>query len=162
MNSQFKLLALYFLPFILVSTLYLWGGKPVTEVTGNTGGALWVTGFLCAYYIAIILLFGKLRFSPALMIVTLLLALMFLPVRKNISVVDYIKTDSEIFWVERSYISGVLQVFVAEQGIVLKPKKIYQNDEITHEAFLELGSDGVPTLVYSERASDEIYQRHDL
>lgn len=162
MNSQMKLLALYSMPFILVGMLYIFEIRLLTEVTGNTGISIWITATLCLYYVIVIFLNNSLNKLPKVILIISCFAIVFLPVRQNISVVDYVQKDSEIYWIERSYPTGVLKVFFAEKGIFMKADKLYQDDEITHKAYLVLDPDGSTTLVYSRKPSDEKYYRHEL
>lgn len=163
MIFSMKTLVFYLIPFIIVISLDIAGISLLTEVKGNSGQAIWVSCAIAVYYFFIIFWHNKLDKALIRILWITILALLFLPVRQTIAIVNYVNTDNNIYWLERPYWGeGVLQVFVATESIFIRPEKIYQDTETTHEAFLELDPEGRVILVYSRDASDQTYHRHAL
>ena len=158
-----KFVTLFLLPLAFILSLNFFGLRMATEVTGNLGYGIWASAIIVLYYAIIII--WRFRSAAALPIILMsaIFALLFLPVRQNIAVIDYVKTDNSVYWLERSFVTGALKVFVAPDGVVLKAQQLYVHTDVTHEAFLELSPQGEkPVLVYSTTASVAEYQRQVL
>ena len=158
-----KFVTLFLLPLAFILSLNFFGLRMATEVTGNLGYGIWASAIIVLYYAIIII--WRFRSAAALPIILMsaIFALLFLPVRQNIAVIDYVKTDNSVYWLERSFVTGALKVFVAHDGVVLKAQQLYLHTDVTNEAFLELGQHGEkPVLVYSTTASVAEYQRQVL
>jgi len=74
---------------------------------------------------------------------------MFLPVRQTISVVSTLKSDSKIYWVERSYFTSFVSVHKANYKIVMKPERIRLIESVVYNAQLKT-IEGDVYLVYKE------------
>ena len=163
MNRRMKFVTLFFLPLALILCLNFFGLRMASEVTGNLGYGIWVSATIGLYYAIIIV--WRFRSAAALPVILMsaIFALLFLPVRQNITVIDYVKTDNNVYWLERSLLTGALKVFVAPDGAMLKAQQLYEHTEVTHAAFLELGPQSdKPVLVYSNAASAAELQRQVL
>lgn len=150
MNWRMKFLMLFLVPLVLVISFNMLGIRITTEVKGNVEQAIWVTCAFIAYYAVIIFWGFRLTVSPPLIITVIIFSLLFLPVRQNIAIVNYVQTETDLYWLERSYLTGALKVFVAPDKAFLKPQQLYLKTSITPVAYLELDADGQPTLVYSD------------
>lgn len=162
MNSRMKFLTLFLIPLVFIISLNIFGIRIITEVKGNVEQAIWVSCVFLAYYIIFIFWGYRLAVSPSLIIIITIFSLLFLPIRQNIAVVNYVQTETNIYWLERSYFTGTLKVFGAPDRIFLKPQQLYLKTTITHDAYLELDAQGQPILVYSKSLSDSEYARQKL
>lgn len=153
MLSKKSTLFLYALPFIISLLSYFFQFSFINEVTGNNGIGLTVTGILSLYFIVITLLAFSLKEAVIPLLSLAILALMFLPVRQNISVVSTLKSDSKIYWIERSYFTSFLSVHEANNEIIMKPERIRLIENVVYEAQLKT-IEGEVYLVYKENEDD--------
>ncbi|SDB17558.1 hypothetical protein SAMN02927930_00655 [Pseudidiomarina indica] len=149
MLSKKSTLFLYALPFIISLLSYFFQFRFINEVTGNNGIGLTVTGILSLYFIVITLLAFSLKEAVIPLLSLAILALIFLPVRQNISVVSTLKSDSKIYWIERSYFTSFLSVHEANNEIIMKPERIRLIENVVYEAQLKT-IEGEVYLVYKE------------
>ncbi len=112
-----------------------------------------VTGILSLYFIVITLLAFSLKEAVTPLLSLAILALMFLPVRQNISVVSTLKSDSKIYWIERSYFTSFLSVHKANNEIITKPERVRLIEDVVYEAQLK-AIEGEVYLVYKENEND--------
>jgi low affinity Fe/Cu permease len=153
MLSRKSIVFLYALPFIISLFSYFFQFSFINEVTGNNGIGLIVTGILSLYFIVITLLAFSLKEAVTPLLSLAILALMFLPVRQNISVVSTLKSDSKIYWIERSYFTSFLSVHKANNEIITKPERVRLIEDVVYEAQLK-AIEGEVYLVYKENEND--------
>ena len=153
MLSKKSTLFLYAVPFIISLLSYFFQFSFINEVTGNNGIGLIVTGILSLYFIVITLLAFSLKEAVTQLLSLAILALMFLPVRQNISVVSTLKSDSKIYWIERSYFTSFLSVHKANNEIITKPERVRLIEDVVYEAQLK-AIEGEVYLVYKENEND--------
>ena len=153
MLSKKSTLFLYAVPFIISLLSYFFQFSFINEVTGNNGIGLIVTGILSLYFIVITLLAFSLKEAVTPLLSLAILALMFLPVRQNISVVSTLKSDSKIYWIERSYFTSFLSVHKANNEIITKPERVRLKEDVVYEAQLK-AIEGEVYLVYKENEND--------
>lgn len=153
MLNRKSILFLYALPFIISLFSYFFQFSFINEVIGNKGIGLIVTVFISLYFIILTLLAFSLKKAVIPLLSLAILALMFLPVRQNISVVSTLKVDSEIYWVERSYFASFLSVHKADNKIIMKPERIRLIEDVVYEAHLKT-IEGEVYLVYKENEND--------
>lgn len=146
-------LLLFTLPFLVTLIFYNFGFKFINQIIGNKEVGILVTLLITIYFLVVALLSFKLGKATVALLTIAILALMFLPVRQNISVVSTLKVDSEIFWVEHPYISGSLIVYSANNKILLKPERLYLTDDTIYKAHLE-DKGGEVHLVYKKDKDD--------
>ncbi|MTJ02447.1 hypothetical protein [Idiomarina piscisalsi] len=146
-------LFLYALPFIISLFSYFFQFSFINEVTGNNGIGLTVTGILSLYFIVITLLAFSLKEAVIPLLSLAILALMFLPVRQNISVVSTLKSDSKIYWIERSYFTNFLSIHKANNEIIMKPERLRLIENVVYDAQLK-ATEGEVYLVYKESKDD--------
>src|SRR5690554_7984847 len=137
MLSKKSTLFLYALPFIISLLSYFFQFSFINEVTGNNGIGLTVTGILSLYFIVITLLAFSLKEAVIPLLSLAILALMFLPVRQNISVVSTLISDSKIYWIERSYFTSFLSVHEANNETILKLDRIRLIENVFYESQLK-------------------------
>ncbi|WP_300321376.1 hypothetical protein [Idiomarina sp.] len=153
MLSKKSTLFLYAVPFIISLLSYFFQFSFINEVTGNNGIGLIVTGILSLYFIVITLLAFSFKEAVIPLLSLAILALMFLPVRQNISVISTLKSGSEIYWVERSYFTNFLSVHKANNEIIMKPERLRLIENVVYEAQLKT-IEGEVYLVYKENEDD--------
>lgn len=146
-------LLLFTLPFLVTLIFYSFGFKFINQIIGNKEVGIFITLLITIYFVVVAFLFFKPGEATVALLTVAILALMFLPVRQNISVVSTLKVDSEIFWIERPYISGALIVYGANNEILIEPERLYLTDDTIYEAHLE-DKDGEVHLVYKKDEDD--------
>ncbi|RUO69698.1 hypothetical protein [Idiomarina ramblicola] len=144
-------LLLFTLPFLVTLIFYNFGFKFINQIIGNKEVGILVTLLITIYFLVVALLSFKLGKATVALLTIAILALMFLPVRQNISVVSTLKVDSEIFWVERH--RGALMAYSANNKVLIKPERLYLTDDTIYEAHLE-NKDGEVYLVYKKDKDD--------
>lgn len=149
MLSRKSIVFLYALPFIISLFSYFFQFSFINEVTGNNGIGLVVTVILSLYFIILTLLAFRLKEAVIPLLSLAILALMFLPVRQTMSVVSTLKSDSKVYWVERSYFTSFVSVHKANYEIVMKPERIRLIESVVYDAQLKT-IEGDVYLVYKE------------
>jgi hypothetical protein len=158
MMRKIKLLTLYSLPFIAVALFHCLDTTFLTAITGNAIYSVFITFSFLFYFLTIIGLNGTWKSSPIAILTILILSIVFLPVRKDISIIDYITQGDKIYWIERHYISGEIVVYSGNMQPLTKRSQVYVIDETTHGAYLDFNSDGNLILAFSKAKSPEKYQ----
>jgi len=153
MLNRKSTLIFYALPFIISLFSYFFQFGFINEVTGNEGIGLIVTIVISLYFIILTLLAFSLEKAVVPLLSLAILALIFLPVRQNISVVSTLKSDSKIYWLERSYFTSFLSVHKANNEIIMKPERVRLIENIVYEAHLK-AVEGEVYLVYKENEDD--------
>ncbi|MGM0525955.1 hypothetical protein [Idiomarina seosinensis] len=153
MLNRKSILLFYALPFIASLFSYFFQFSFINEVTGNHGVGLIVTVIISLYFIILTLLAFGLKEAVVPLLSLAILALMFLPVRQNISVVSTLKSDSEIYWIERSYFTSFLSVHKANNEIIMKPERVRLIENAVYDAQLE-AIEGEVYLLYKESKDD--------
>lgn len=161
MKSRMKFLVLFFAPAFSIIILSFFNIRLVTEVKGNVEQAIWVSCTFALYYIVLICWKSKLSSLP-LILVALIFSILFLPVRQNIAIVNYVQTETDLYWLERSYLANTLKVFTSSNNIFLTPQQLYLATETVRHAYIELDEQGQLFLVYSEDLSNTEYTRQKL
>lgn len=151
-------LLLFALPFLITLIFYSFGFNFINQIIGNKGIGILITLSIAIYFLVVALLSFKPEKATVALLTVAILALMFLPVRQNISVVSTLKIDSKVFWIERSYFAGSLSVFSAENRVLIKPERLYLTDDVIYEAYLEDKS-GEVHLVYKKDKDDSYLSR---
>lgn len=159
MNKFLLILALSLLPFLVALAVSSQGWDFVTEIRGNAGVGVVLTSLIAIYYVGVGWLVGGLKALPYLLGMAIL-ALVFLPVRQDISVISTLTADENILWIERSTVGSYVRVFHAESGLVLQPQPLLELEETVYEAYLERDN-GRVTLVHRATADDNL-QRQPL
>lgn len=149
MLSRKSIVFLYALPFIISLFSYFFQFSFINEVTGNNGIGLVVTVILSLYFIILTLLAFRLKEAVIPLLSLAILALMFLPVRQTMSVVNTLKSDSKVYWVERSYFTSFVSVHKANYEIVMKPERIRLIESVVYDAQLKT-IEGDVYFVYKE------------
>src|SRR5690606_41048492 len=79
---------------------------------------------------------------------------------QNISVVSTLKSDSKIYWIERSYFTSFLSVHEANNEIIMKPERIRLIENVVYEAQLKTIEGEV--YLRSEEHTSELQSRENL
>lgn len=179
-------LLLYGLPFLLVAGLHYFELYFVTEITGYQGVGQGISqllsGLFVVYFIGIVFV-THLSFRapiwkqksllkiPVTGLVICILALLFLPVRQKIAVVQVLPVEQGLYWLERPYFTGAVKVYYAHYQVnkfppfsqlFIQPRLVYQDQQGAHEAFLEVDTTGRVVLGYSKQPSDQSYLYQSL
>ena len=86
----------------------------------------------------------------------MLTSIIFLPVRQNISVVDYVKNENDkIYWIERTYLDGFIRVFESNDSLILTETGVISSDGPIHEAYLKTLPSSRVVFVYKENSADK-------
>lgn len=153
MLNRKSILFFYALPFIASLFSYFCQFSFINEVTGNHGIGLIVTVIISLYFIILTLLAFGLKEAVVPLLLLAILALMFLPVRQNISVVSTLKSDSEIYWIERSYFTSFLSIHKANSEIIIKPERVRLIESAVYDAQLKV-IEGEVYFLYKESKDD--------
>lgn len=146
-------LFLYTLPFIISLLSYFLQFSFITEITGNKGVGLIVTVVISLYFVILTLFAFNLKSAIVPLLTLAILALIFLPVRQNISVVSTLNVDSKIYWIERSYFTRFLSVYKTNNEIIMEPERVRLIENVVYEAHLKT-IEGEAYLVYKQNEDD--------
>lgn len=156
---KFKLIKYtYFLiPFLATFILWIADLRLITQVTGNQGLGLLLSGLIFLYFSIGILLFSSDNFERSVAVFFFVLtSIIFLPVRQNISVVDYVKNENDkIYWIERTYLDGFIRVFESNDSLILTETGVISSDGPIHEAYLKTLPSSRVVFVYKENSADK-------
>lgn len=141
------------LPFIVTLTSSFFHFSFISEVTGNRGLGLLVTTVFVVYFLTLTLLAFNIQRAVVVLLSLSILALMFLPVRKNISVISNVQLNSKLFWIERPYFGEHLAIYKADNRVLLSPEKVFLTKDKIYEAYLNTEK-GQVYLLYKNNKND--------
>ena len=125
-----------------------------TEVYGNSGVNIIYTLSIFLYYIVVSLKFFNIEKALVYLLAISIVSILFLPVRKNISVIQSIEFDAKTYWVTRPYWGDGIKVYSSEYVIFfLKPRAIYSSGENIKIAKLTTSNGSVQLEI--SRAGDQ-------